>query len=192
MAVRLATINDSTEILKIYKQYIDTAITFEYELPNKEEFKERVKEIITLYPYLVYEEEGKIIAYAYANRYKERAAYQWGAELSIYIDANYTSKGIGKILCLKLIELLKIQGVRTIYGCVTLPNDKSEKLQISLGFKKIGIYHNAGYKCGKWRDVAWFEKSIAIYDENPKEFVPITKIPEYKILKILELDHFNN
>ena len=76
MAVRLATINDSTEILKVYKQYIDTAITFEYELPNKEEFKERVKEIITLYPYLVYEEEGKIIAYAYANRYKERAAYQ--------------------------------------------------------------------------------------------------------------------
>lgn len=186
MGVRLATVNDSNEILKIYGQYIDTAITFEYALPNEKEFEERVKSIILQYPYLVYEEDGNIIGYAYASRYKERAAYQWGAELSIYIDSNFTSKGIGKVLCLKLIELLRLQEIRTVYGCVTLPNEKSENLQISLGFKKIGIYHNAGYKCNKWRDVAWFEKLIAIYDENPNEFIPITKIPEDKILKILK------
>lgn len=136
MLIRFATVNDSREILKIYKQYIDTPITFEYVLPTEEDFKERVKSIISQYPYLVYEEGGKIIGYAYASRYKERSAYQWGAELSIYIDSNFTSKGIGKILCLKLIELLKLQEVRTVYGCVTLPNEKSEKLQISLGFKK--------------------------------------------------------
>lgn len=192
MLIRFATVNDSREILKIYKQYIDTPITFEYVLPTEEDFKERVKSIISQYPYLVYEEGGKIIGYAYASRYKERSAYQWGAELSIYIDSNFTSKGIGKILCLKLIELLKLQEVRTVYGCVTLPNEKSEKLQISLGFKKVGIYHNAGYKCDKWRDVAWFEKVIATCDKNPKDFISISKIQEDKILKILEADYLNN
>lgn len=191
MGVRLATVNDSNEILKIYRQYIDTAITFEHVLPSEVEFEERIKSIISQYPYLVYEEEGNIIGYAYASRYKERSAYQWGAELSIYIDSNFTSKGIGKVLCLKLIELLKLQELRTIYGCVTMPNEKSEKLQLSLGFKKIGIYHNAGYKGDKWRDVAWFEKSIANYDDNPKEFTPITKIPENKILQILEKDYLS-
>ncbi|MBM6838601.1 N-acetyltransferase [Clostridium saudiense] len=188
MGVRLATVNDSNEILKIYGQYINTAITFEYALPSEEEFRERVKSIISQYPYLVYEEESKIIGYAHASRYKERTAYQWGAELSIYIDSNFTSKGIGKVLCLTLIELLKLQEVRTVYGCVTLPNEKSEKLQISLGFKKVGILHNAGYKCDKWRDVAWFEKVIATCDKNPKDFISISKIPEDKILKILEAD----
>lgn len=188
MGVRLATVNDSNEILKIYGQYIDTAITFEYALPSEEEFRERVKSIISQYPYLIYEEDGRIIGYAYASRYKERTAYQWGAELSIYIDSNFTSKGIGKVLCLTLIELLKLQEVRTVYGCVTLPNEKSEKLQISLGFKKVGILHNAGYKCDKWRDVAWFEKVIATCDKNPKDFISISKIPEDKILKILEAD----
>ena len=140
MAIRLATVNDSNEILKIYGQYIDTAITFEYTLPNEKEFEERVKSIILQYPYLVYEEDGNIIGYAYASRYKERAAYQWGVELSIYIDSNFTSKGIGKVLCLKLIELLRLQEIRTVYGCVTLPNEKSENLQISIGFKKIGMF----------------------------------------------------
>ena len=186
MGIRLATVNDSNEILRIYGQYINTAITFEYVLPSEEAFKERVKSISSQYPYLVYEEEGKIIGYAYASRYKERAAYQWGAELSIYIDSNFTSKGIGKNLCLTLLELLKLQGVRTVYGCVTLPNQKSEKLQLSLGFEKIGIFRNAGYKCNKWRDIAWFEKSITSYDEKPKEFIPISEVSEDKILKLIE------
>ena len=186
MIIRLATVNDSTELLKIYAQYIDTPITFECSIPTENEFEKRIANITEEYPYLVCEEEGKIFGYAYAHRHMEREAYQWNAELSIYIDSNFTSKGVGKILYLTLMELLKLQGIKTVYGCVTVPNEKSEKLHTTLGFKQIGTYHNTGYKCNKWHDVSWFEKAIAPYDENPKDFVPISKISEDKIRAIIK------
>ena len=86
------------------------------------EFTERIYNISKGYPYIVCEdEEGAIIGYAYAHRHMEREAYQWNAELSIYIDRTFISKGIGKKLYCILIEILKLQGIRTVYGCVTLP-----------------------------------------------------------------------
>ena len=112
-------------IRKIYSQYIDTPITFEYALPTEAEFTERVKKISSVYPYLVCEVNGRIIGYAYAYRQKERMAYQWNAELSIYLGRPYTSQGIGKRLYCALIELLEKQGVKNVYGGVTLPNVKS-------------------------------------------------------------------
>lgn len=187
MKVRLATVDDCTSILKIYKQYIDTSITFECKLPSEMEFTERIYNISKGYPYIVCEdEEGAIIGYAYAHRHMEREAYQWNAELSIYIDRSFISKGIGKKLYCILIEILKLQGIRTVYGCVTLPNEKSESLHISLGFKCIGVYHNTGYKCGKWHDVGWFEKQIAPYNEEPSEILSIQNVPKESIDLILK------
>ena len=149
MIVRFATPNDSLELLKIYKQYIDTAITFECTLPTEQEFRERIEGIIKEYPYLVCEDDGKIVGYAYAHRHMERGGYGWNAELSVYIDRSFTSKGIGKELYIKLIELLKLQGIKNLYAGITVPNKKSEKLHTSLGFKLLGTYHNTGYKCSK-------------------------------------------
>ncbi len=85
-----------------------------------------------------------------------------------------------------LIEILKLQGIKTVYGGVTLPNEKSEKLHMSLGFNKLGIYHNAGYKCNKWHDVAWFEKEIAPYDIGPKPILSINDIADKEINDILK------
>ncbi len=185
MKFRFAKECDSAALLAIYKQYINSVITFEYTLPTVEEFAERIKNIGTDYPYLVCEENGKIIGYAYAHRHMERAAYQWNAELSVYLDADNTSHGIGKRFYRMLFDILRLQNVKTVYGCVTLPNQKSESLHESLGFARIGIYHQAGYKNGAWRDICWFEKKIAPHAAEPLPWVSIRTIEKEKLERIL-------
>lgn len=184
MIIRQATVDDALELLSIYAQYIATSITFESTLPDQDEFKRRIRDISKQYPYVVCEESGAIVGYAYAYRYRERQAYQWSAELSAYLSRNFTSRGIGKKLSRILIEILKLQGVRNVYGCVALPNDKSEGLLGSLGFSVAGTYHNAGYKDGGWHDVRWFEKQISEYGHAPKPIIPISEISGGTIEKI--------
>ena len=183
--IRFATPADSCKLLKIYAQYMTTPITFECMLPSEQEFSERIAHISGSYPYLVCEEDGQIAGYAYAHRHMEREAYQWNAELSVYLDMGATSKGLGKCLYGVLMSILALQEVRNVYGCVTLPNARSEALHKSLGFRTVGVYSNAGYKNGKWHDVGWFEKSIAAYDSPPNPFVSINNLPEESLLKIM-------
>lgn len=185
MNFRFAKPEDATALLNIYAQYIDTSITFEYDLPTEAIFSGRIAHISQDYPYLVCEEKGKIIGYAYAHRHMERAAYQWNAELSVYLDQARTSKGLGKTFYLLLIEILKLQNIKTVYGCVTLPNIRSESLHNSLGFHVVGTYHNAGFKAGEWHDVIWFEKSIAPYHLTPQPLISIRAIPPEQLQAIL-------
>lgn len=186
MAARMAVLEDAEKLLAVYAQYIDTPVTFECALPAKEEFVERIRTISREYPYLVWEEKGNIVGYAYAHRQMERQAYQWNAELSVYLDQSYTEQGIGKRLYRLLIEILKLQGIRTVYGGVTLPNPRSEGLHRSLGFRLLGMYRHTGYKCGKWHDVGWFEKTIADYDTSPSPFIPISNIPKERLEQIIK------
>ena len=113
MKLRIATPNDAAAVLSIYSQYIHTPVTFEYELPPQEEFARRIGDTLKRYPYLVCADSGRLCGYAYAHRFGERAAYQWSAELSIYLDAGATARGIGRTLYSALIELLRRQGIRT-------------------------------------------------------------------------------
>lgn len=175
MALRLALPQDAPALVGIYGQYIHTPITFEYDLPSPREFEGRIAHVLEGYPYLVWEEDGVPAGYAYAHRFKERAAYQWGAELSVYVAQGRTSSGIGRRLYGALLELLALQGVRTVYGIVTIPNAKSEGLHRSLGFRDAGICRNTGYVAGAWRDVQTFEKAIGPYDKAP---APITPFPQ--------------
>ncbi|EKV56453.1 Sortase related acyltransferase [Brachyspira hampsonii 30446] len=187
MKIRLANIEDASQILSIYSQYIDTNITFEYKLPTLEEFKNRIENIIEKYPYLVCEDDSKkIIGYCYANKFLEREAYNWSCELSIYLDKNNISRGIGKKLCSIIIEILKYQGIKNIYSKVTVPNTKSDKLHYSLGFNLIGNYNNIGYKNGKWHSVSIFEKELIFDYDNPKDIIPIKEINEEKIISFIE------
>lgn len=119
--IRFAAPDDAAALLRIYAQYIETPITFEYTLPSEEEFARRIRDIQAVYPYLVYIEDGEVLGYAYAHRFQERAAYQWGAELSVYLDRGCVSHGIGSQLYTLLLELLRLQNVRTAYALVTLP-----------------------------------------------------------------------
>lgn len=169
MKIRFVREEDCRALLDIYAQYIDTAITFEYELPSEEEFARRIRTISLEYPYLVCESEGKIVGYAYAHRQMERAAYQWNAELSVYISRDYVSGGIGTALYQELLRLLEKQGIRNVYSLITAPNEKSERLHESMGFRLIGVMTKTGYKNGKWWDVSWYEKQLAPYEDEPEE-----------------------
>ncbi|WP_176012064.1 GNAT family N-acetyltransferase [Victivallis sp. Marseille-Q1083] len=181
MEIRLTTKGDSAALLRIYAQYIDTPITFETVLPSEREFTARFASISGIYPCLVAGENGRIIGYAYAHRQMERAAYQWNAELSIYLDRAFTSRGLGRKLYAVLMEILKRQGIKTVYGGGTVPNPAREKLHLALGFRRIGIYRRTGYKCGAWHDVAWFEKAIAPCRPEPEPVLPVERIPAEKL-----------
>jgi len=185
MGLRLARLEDCAALLAIYEQYIQTPITFEYELPSREEFTQRITSISAEYPYLVWEEGEKILGYAYAHRLAERAAYQWSAELSIYVDRSAVGKGLGRKLYGALVELLKLQGVRTAYALVCTPNPASEGLHRSVGFRTLAVHPNTGYKNGAWRDLTWFEKAIGDYNQTPKPMISITQIPAENIMQIL-------
>lgn len=184
---RRATEEDVVPILAIYAPYVtDSAITFEYDVPSEEEFRQRIRTISAEYPYFVCESDGQIIGYAYAHRHMERAAYQWNAEISIYIRQGFTGKGLGKTMCQTLIDLLRLQGIRNVFSCVTIPNERSAHLHHSMEFSTEGIFQNAGYKCGKWQTIAWFRKNIAPYSNEPAPFLPISRIDRQLIDSILE------
>ena len=166
ITIRPATSDDAGEIISIYAPYIrDTCITFETEVPTIMEFAARMENIINSYPYLICEANGCTAGYAYASKFHARAAYRYSAEASVYVSPEFHGKGIGKALYTRLLELLKEQGIYTVYAGVTLPNEKSVSLHKALGFTEVGIYHNAGYKLGKWLDVMWLEKPLRDYDD---------------------------
>ena len=184
MKFRFATCKDSKALLAIYGQYMDTPITFEYVLPSEKAFAGRIEDISAVYPYLVCEEAGRVVGYAYAHQLFERAAYQWDAELSIYLDKSAVSRGLGKRMYKMLMEILTMQGVKTVYGIVTVPNEKSERLHERCGFRRMGTLENTGYKDG-WHNVAWFEKSLASCDGKPHPITPVGKLKKEEVDAVL-------
>ena len=185
MSLRFAKPSDTTALLNIYAQYIETPITFEEVLPSEEEFQNRIMTISKKYPYLIWEEDGKICGYAYAHEFRERAAYQWGVELSIYIDGQHHRGGIGKKLYTALLEMLTLQGVEMCYSGVTLPNEKSEGLHLAMGFNFLGSYKHAGYKSGAWHDVGWFQKQIGKLEKSPGKISSIHDLPNETLETIM-------
>ncbi|MFA9423540.1 MAG: N-acetyltransferase family protein [Sedimentibacter sp.] len=175
--IRLANENDYASILKIYEPFItDTSITFEYEVPSIVDFSERLGNIQKTFPLLVCEVENIIAGYAYISRFREREAYDWSMESSIYINPVYQGKSIGKALYVALIGLSKLLGYCNIYGVVTMPNIKSEKLHNSFGFTTVGLTHNVGFKFGNWLDVKWYELNITDYSKQPSKPKTINEI----------------
>lgn len=185
MKLRFAEQGDVPALLEIYGCYIKTDVTFEYQLPSQEEFSHRVEAVCGLYPYLVAEENGQIQGYAYAHRIGERAAYEWGAELSIYLKPEAAGLGLGEKLYTALEKLLRLQGVRTVYGLVASPNPASQRLHEKMGFRVMGVQRNAGYKNGRWIDLIWYEKPIAEYGAQPEGLLPVGELPKEQIDKLL-------
>ncbi|HJA94045.1 MAG TPA: GNAT family N-acetyltransferase [Candidatus Eisenbergiella merdipullorum] len=185
--LRQACPEDAGAVLEIYAPYIrNTNITFEYEVPSLPEFRERMEGIMEGYPYLVCEIDGVMAGYAYAHRYKERAAYQWDAELSVYLRKENARRGIGRAFYTALMEILKEQHVRNVYGIVTSPNPPSEALHAAMGFRLAGVSLKTGYKLGKWIDVSCFERPLGDPDSPPEELLAVGQVPPERIAEILE------
>lgn len=179
--IRLAKASDSTCILEIYAPYIkDTVISFEYEVPDITAFKERMANIQSRYPYLVCEVNGDIAGYAYASRHRDREAYSWSVDASVYVAPKFHRKNIGKTLYTALFEILKLQGYYNVYAGVTVPNVKSEGLHEAIGFKPVGIYHNVGYKFGRWHDVKWYELKLREHAKQPDTPKTIDEVSKFK------------
>jgi phosphinothricin acetyltransferase len=172
--IRLATPEDAQAILSIYEPYIiNTAITFETVTIPVEAFKERMAKIQTQFPWLVYEIDGKVVAYAYASYYRERAAFAWDCECSVYVAEEAHRKGIATKLYLELFDRLKKQGYYNIYAFITYPHDSSIELHKKFGFREVGIFYKTGYKTGKWWDLMVMEKALRNFDEEPVKPSPV-------------------
>lgn len=185
--IRFVREEDCRQILNIYSYYIEnTAVSFETEVPNCEKFEERIKNISSLYPYLVYEKDNKIIGYAYASRYAEREAYRYSVTLSVYVLEKYHGKGIAKQLYDVLFNILLEQGFYNVYACITLPNEKSINFHKKFGFREVGVYNNVGYKLNKWHDVIYMEKMLKTHNDVPMDLKSIKELPEEVILNILK------
>ena len=176
-------------LFRSYSEYIHSTITFEYTLPTTEEFAERIRTIAGFYPYIVAEEDGRCMGYAYAHRHMERAAYQWNAELSVYLAKSAVGCGLGGGLYSRLMTLLKAQGVLSVFGCVTSPNPPSDRLHKRMGFKLVGTYLQAGFKNGAWHDVNWYQKMLGVHLDDPKPPVPLSALEKDSILEVLTGRH---
>mgnify|MGYP002621016368 CR=1 FL=1 len=165
--IRAIEQSDIPQILSIYEYYVlNSAATFETEVPSLEKFTERINDILRTYPYLVYEEDGKIIGYAYASVFRTRVAYRFSTEVSVYVHKDHFGKKIGKALYGELLPILKKMGFHTAIGGLTLPNDASVKLHEHFGFKKAAEFKHSGYKFGKWHNTGFWQLMLDDYPTN--------------------------
>ena len=167
--IRTATPDDSESILKIYAPYIvKTSYTFETEVPTVDSFKERISSYLKNWPWLVCELDGVIAGYAYGTRHRERVAYQWSIESSVYVHDDCQRMGVARALYTALINILKLQGFRNLYAVINLPNDKSVSFHEKLGFEYFATYKNVGYKLGRWKNVGWWQLQLNEYSLEPE------------------------
>lgn len=149
---------DATAITKIYNEYItNSIISFETEPLTEEDMLSRIVQISSKYPYLVYETDGIVVGYCYAHAWKERAAYRYTAETTVYLSPAYTGKGIGTLLMQKLIEECRNKNYRALIACITDDNIASKSLHIGLGFKQVSHFKKVGLKFDRWLDVVDYE-----------------------------------
>jgi L-amino acid N-acyltransferase YncA len=168
--IRDATEQDAEACAAIYAPYVtDTAVTFEYEPPTTAEMARRIAAAQQLHAWLVLEDDGRVVGYAYAGPYKERAAYRWSAEVSVYLEQGHGRRGGGRALYEALFDRLAARGYRTVVAGMTLPNDASEGLHRAMGFEPVGTWRRIGWKHGRWRDVAWAQRVIGDGGDPPAE-----------------------
>lgn len=172
MHIRLASTDDADGIRAVYAPFVDTPVTFEEEVPSRETYRERIERICEKYPCLVAEEGGRIVGFVYAHELRERIAFQWNAELSVYLAPAAQGQGVGSRLYATLLELLRLTGIKAVYGVVTSPNPASERLHRAFGFALMGVQPHAGFTCGAWHDVAWYVREIAPFEDAPAPPVP--------------------
>ena len=169
VSIRAAREADAPALAAIYAPYVrETAITFEYEPPTAEEFAARMRKTLAFYPYIVAECGGELVGYAYASPFKDRPAYDWAVETSIYVAQGHEHEGIGRKLHDALRDCLRAQGVCNMYACIAVPDGQddetltrnSEQFHAHLGYRLVGEFYHCGYKGGRWYNMVWMELMI--------------------------------
>lgn len=170
LTIRLAREADAQSLSDIYAPYCtDTVITFEEAAPTTGEMARRIRMIGDTRPWIVLEDAGTIVGYAYASAHHERAAYRWSVSTAIYIGRTYHRRGAGRALYTTLFELLRRLGYYTATAGITMPNAASVGLHEAFGFQLVGVYRGIGYKMERWHDVAWYQASLQPISSQPAE-----------------------
>ena len=177
--IRTANPGDADKLLAIYAPYVEkTAITFEYKVPSVAEFSSRISAVLRNYPYLLLEMQNRVLGYAYANAFKERAAYDWAVETTIYLHWNARGKGYGRMLYSALEEELRCRGFLNAYACIaSAPQPDpfltyaSRDFHTAMGYTLCGTFHQCGYKFCRWYDMIWLGKSLGEHPQKPREIL---------------------
>ncbi len=171
--------SDAEQIRSIYEPIVvDTAISFELRVPTIPEMRRRIEETLEHIPWLVYEQEGNVLGYAYAGSHRARAAYGWSVEFAAYVHVDARGRGVGKELYRSLAAVVRRQGYRNAYAGITLPNDGSVGLHRSLGFRSIGVFPDVGFKHGRWHSVGWWHLPLNESKQAPGPPVPLPVLRE--------------
>lgn len=182
--LRVAKPSDAENLLKIYSYYVEnTAITYEYEVPSVEEFRNRITNILKKYPYIVAESNGQIVGYSYAGAFKTRAAYDWDVETTIYVHKDFKGQGIGRILYAELERYLKLMNITNINACIAKADVEDEYLtngspafHEKMGYRLVGQFTKCGYKFNRWYNMIWMEKMIGNHVENQPKMIPFSEL----------------
>lgn len=184
--IRAASPGDAEKLLEIYRPYVEkTAITFEYEVPSVEEFQGRIVRTLRRYPYLVAEAGGQILGYAYTGPFVGRAAYDWAAEVSIYLREDCRGMGLGKRLYAAIEEISRAQHITNLNACIGTVEMEDEHLTNNsaqfhghMGYRMVGEFQKCGYKFGRWYNMVWMEKIIGEHLPSPEAVVPFPEVGE--------------
>jgi phosphinothricin acetyltransferase len=181
--VRLAGPEDAAAVAAIYAPAVTgRATSFEYQPPDGAEMSRRMAQVRPSHPWLVAERGGEVVGYAYAGRHKDRDAYAWSVDVSVYVRADAHRAGVGRGLYTALFAILALQGFRTAFAGATLPNPGSVGLHTAMGFQPVGVYEGVGYKLGRWHDVAWFTRPLLPREPDPPAPLPVAEVerrPEF-------------
>lgn len=193
--IRVAEESDAGKLLAIYAPYVEkTAITFEYEVPTVDEFRQRIRNTRKKYPYIVAEIDGEAAGYAYASPFHERAAYDWAVEMSIYVDENRKGQGIGRKLYEMMEILLKRQNILNLNACIACTEVEDEYLtnasvhyHAHLGYRMVGEFKQCGYKFHRWYNMVWMEKHIGAHLADQPPVIAFPELLKDNALQDLEL-----
>lgn len=188
-SIRTAVPEDARQIAKIYRPYVErTAITFEYEAPDAAEICRRMMHTLEKYPFLAACDHDEILGYAYAGPFKERAAYDHCAEVSIYLDEHMRGRGIGRQLYAELERVLKKQNIFNLYACIAYPEKEDTYLtrdsvyfHEKMGYSLVGECHRCGYKFGRWYNMVWMEKMIGERSAQPGNVIPFRELKGQRV-----------
>ncbi len=179
MVLRLATAGDGAACAAIYRPYVErSVISFEVEPPPAEAMAARIERVTQRTPWLVAEIDGAVRGYAYGTRHRERAAYDWTVETTVYVDEALPRRGIGRACMTSLLGILRLQGFHLAVAGVTPPNPGSVALHRALGFERIGMFEAIGYKFGRWHGVEWFGLELGPRPAVPDPVRPISTLAD--------------
>lgn len=193
VSIRIATPQDALAIQRIYAPYVkETAITFEYDVPDTAELARRITSTLTRYPYLVAELDGEVVGYAYASAFRPRIAYIHSIETSIYVSRIHKGYGIGRLLYERLFCLLRAQNIYNANACIAYSEEENAFLDHTsihfhkrLGFRPCARFEKCGYKFDRWFDMVWMELFLSEHPSQPEAFIPFKDITQKEIDALL-------